>query len=873
MATENLYATSLTSGSVSTSANALGSTSGTWTTDADNTSWTARFAMGNPTAGTGGNGTHTVTVRVRKETGTGNPTVDSVTLYEGSTSKGVISSGSTSVTSTTGQDIVCTFNTATIGVTDWSNVEIQIATTQSGGGPSARSAVQLDYIHWSGDFIVLPKSGSASGGYAFAGSSTGAYPVYSNWSASDTESTTGGSTPNDGAATGGFAFSGSATGATTKGGSASGSFTLAGSSTGSRASRGSASGGFAFAGSATGDAPANSGSASGTYSFAGSAAGERDPEGSSTGGYALSGSATGSRASSGTASGGYAHAGSAAGSRASEGAATGGFAFDGSAVGDTTPAVRTNLVLNPSFEVDTTDWQAFNSAASISRNASLGDSGSASLSIVTVTAFQPSMAHQVAFMPATDGVTYATSCRIYAAATSRTCSIVIDWYTSGDVLITSTTVESKASTVGAWVTYSGTAVAPATTAKAKVRLTFNSNAVGQTHHYDSVLFEEASSVGTYFDGSTSDSGSWDYEWTGTAHNSTSTATEANLPNVGAGTGGYSFSGSATGERDSLGSSSGGYAFAGTAAGEAPPNSGSASGSFDFSGTAVGETPANAGAASGSFTFSGSAAGSRPSAGAATGSYDFTGSTSGDVPPNDGTAQGSFTFTGSATGSAPRGGSATGGYAYAGSAVGFKGEGGFGLGGFAFIGTAQGERDSAGAATGSYAFGGTATGEATPIPAKSGSASSTLGWFGFAYGTAPEVPDNEGAAEGGYALSGSAQGRAQRSGSTIGWFTFTGTASGEADDPEFTFSPPTYQRVLNPPVLTGHKRRPIPVTETMSVVRIGGTLTLVKSPTHEQLEAAGVEGEDYFIGGHVYNHLPQSVSTELEAAGFTTTPME
>lgn len=80
----------------------------------------------------------------------------------------------------------------------------------------------------------------------------------------------------------------------------------------------------------------------------------------------------------------------------------------------------------------------------------------------------------------------------------------------------------------------------------------------------------------------------------------------------------------------------------------------------------------------------------------------------------------------------------------------------------------------------------------------------------------------------------------------------------------TFEPPTYP-VEVPRHLTGGPRYRL--HESNSVVRISGVLTTVKSPTSEQLEAAGVEGEDYFIGGRVYE-ISGTTADELTAAGYT-----
>lgn len=162
MATETKYADGLTSGSVSTPANANGAPDGTFTTDSGLVSWTARFSMQNP-VGTQANGTHTFTARVRKYSGTGNPVLNSITIYEGSTSR-VVKTLNTSVTSATGQDVSTTLTEAEIRtITNLANLEVQIVTTGAGGSGPARAAVQLDAITWSGDITTPPPPGPPPG--------------------------------------------------------------------------------------------------------------------------------------------------------------------------------------------------------------------------------------------------------------------------------------------------------------------------------------------------------------------------------------------------------------------------------------------------------------------------------------------------------------------------------------------------------------------------------------------------------------------------------------------------------------------------------------------------------------------------------------
>lgn len=150
MATEVRYADSVFSGSTSGSADAQGAADGTYTSDVDNVSWTCRWNMQALTDSTVSLTTTTndqsVTIRTRKDTGTGDPSYV-LTVYEGGTL--VYTSGSTTVTSTTSQDNTFTW---TSSGTNGSNVDMQLAVTAAGGGPSARATVQVDAFTWTASY-------------------------------------------------------------------------------------------------------------------------------------------------------------------------------------------------------------------------------------------------------------------------------------------------------------------------------------------------------------------------------------------------------------------------------------------------------------------------------------------------------------------------------------------------------------------------------------------------------------------------------------------------------------------------------------------------------------------------------------------------
>lgn len=83
----------------------------------------------------------------------------------------------------------------------------------------------------------------------------------------------------------------------------------------------------------------------------------------------------------------------------------------------------------------------------------------------------------------------------------------------------------------------------------------------------------------------------------------------------------------------------------------------------------------------------------------------------------------------------------------------------------------------------------------------------------------------------------------------------------------TFTPPTVKQPIQP----GHPllgRFCLDVGQ--SVVRRDGTFQLMPYPWIGELQAAGDEGTDWFLGGRTYV-VTTDIATALEADGFTTTP--
>jgi hypothetical protein len=147
MSTATLYAVSHVTGSASSPNNALGAPDNVWTADGNqNNSWTSRWRLDAVAGSFQPSGTQTITLRVRKGTNSGNPSISSVTLWQGGTQIATISGGAVTVSSTAGVDETFTFDGALL--TGFTDVDIQVAVSAAGGGPTARNSVELDAITW-----------------------------------------------------------------------------------------------------------------------------------------------------------------------------------------------------------------------------------------------------------------------------------------------------------------------------------------------------------------------------------------------------------------------------------------------------------------------------------------------------------------------------------------------------------------------------------------------------------------------------------------------------------------------------------------------------------------------------------------------------
>ena len=181
-------------------------------------------------------------------------------------------------------------------------------------------------------------------------------------------------------------------------------------------------------------------------------------------------------------------------------------------------ATRTNLVTNPSFESDASDWSsAFN--ATLSRSTENAAFGSASLKCVPATANVTfTMSSNLAVIGSTNYIFSA-----YLLANSTFTQLQLYWRNAANVVIADPYLSVKSIVANAWSRQSWTFTSPANAAFVQVLLVGANNV---TYYYDGALLETGSTLLPYFDGSVSDNSIRfsSRGWTGTANASTSTIT-------------------------------------------------------------------------------------------------------------------------------------------------------------------------------------------------------------------------------------------------------------------------------------------------------------------------------------------------------------
>jgi hypothetical protein len=172
--------------------------------------------------------------------------------------------------------------------------------------------------------------------------------------------------------------------------------------------------------------------------------------------------------------------------------------YEPNAVDITLQPVRTNLVTNPSFEnTGTTGWVT---DGAIARVTSTYKYGIASLQLTANTSADKH-ARTSDHSAVTPNNYYTLSAYVKSDTVARNAYVSIKWWTSADVLISSTDGVQTATTTSNWTRLSVTGVAPSNASYATVYVYIKSPLSTEKFFIDALLFENTSTLLDYFDGS------------------------------------------------------------------------------------------------------------------------------------------------------------------------------------------------------------------------------------------------------------------------------------------------------------------------------------------------------------------------------------
>lgn len=199
----------------------------------------------------------------------------------------------------------------------------------------------------------------------------------------------------------------------------------------------------------------------------------------------------------------------------------------------TASTIRTNLLMNPSFETNTTSWSGVRGTISRFTGGAASGAGTACARVLksSVTANYMGIASDGGDIgtPVTGGKDYSAQALFFPTTTGRRAWIRIYWYDNLGQLITYSTGQGTSDlTANAWTKFTFTMTAPTNAVAASVDLYLYSPSgnipTNEAGYFDAVMLEQASAATAYFDGSFTATSQWTYSWLGTAHASQSRAT-------------------------------------------------------------------------------------------------------------------------------------------------------------------------------------------------------------------------------------------------------------------------------------------------------------------------------------------------------------
>jgi hypothetical protein len=181
---------------------------------------------------------------------------------------------------------------------------------------------------------------------------------------------------------------------------------------------------------------------------------------------------------------------------------------------------RTNLMPTPSGEAGPGAWTALGGTVSTSTAQALV--GTRSL-IFTRNTGEGSLIGVGETMTVRGGRDYAVQARSRARGNLRKVTLEVRFRDTAGAIITTAAVDQATEREGQWNPVIGVVTAPTNAATANLRMNWGKVKGGEVHYADAVMVEQASTLGTYFDGSTTPADGVTYSWDGTPHQSPSVA--------------------------------------------------------------------------------------------------------------------------------------------------------------------------------------------------------------------------------------------------------------------------------------------------------------------------------------------------------------
>jgi hypothetical protein len=195
----------------------------------------------------------------------------------------------------------------------------------------------------------------------------------------------------------------------------------------------------------------------------------------------------------------------------------------------TTLTAVSNLITNPSAEVNATDWTAGN-GCTIARVTTQHFVGVASIAATaTATSLSVFATNLTTYLTASAGRSYTGQIWALPNFAGMTIAVTVRYLdTNGNTLLNATGAAVALPLGAGWTRVrSATSVAPAGTAKIALYASVAGTAAGRVTYLDAAMLVEGDGLETdgtplaYFDGSTPDTALYNYDWSGTANASAS----------------------------------------------------------------------------------------------------------------------------------------------------------------------------------------------------------------------------------------------------------------------------------------------------------------------------------------------------------------